>query len=130
MKKRLLTKITPLILTASFYCTSTLAFSSSPENNEDYRPADWTKSDSAEDDAKNAIAHNDLRLLGFAGRGSMIPGLDLTQIQDYSDKCGVRYFTEFSDVIREREQLEQMTRAKEYAVKYNKVILSSCTLSD
>ena len=60
----------------------------------------------------------------------MIPGVDSTQIQNYSDKCGVRYFDEFSDVIREREQLEQMTRAKEYAVKYNRVILTSCTLSD
>ena len=77
-----------------------------------------------------SIRNNDLRLLGFAGRGRNIPGIDSTESQDYRKKCGVRFFDEFGDVIRERAQLEQMKKAKEYAIEYNEVILTSCTLSD
>lgn len=107
-----------------------LAFSTPPEDGDDYNPADWANSKSAEDDARSAIEHNDLRLLGFAGRGSFIPGIDSSQSQDYSEKCGVRFFEEFGDVIREREQLEAMKKAKEYAKRYNKVILTGCTLDN
>jgi len=130
MNKQPQIRFTLSILTALFFNTSVLAFSTPPEDTTPYSPADWSKSNSAENDAKNAIEHNDLRLLGFAGRGTIIPGVDYSQVQDYSDKCGVRFFDEFADVIKEREQLEQMKRAKEYAGKYNTVILTACKLSD
>ncbi|NOQ87585.1 MAG: hypothetical protein GQ550_01550 [Gammaproteobacteria bacterium] len=130
MKTKTCSRLNRYLLVLVFFCTPIQAFSPSPENNEEYTPADWANSDSAENDAKIAITHNDLRLLGFAGKGFNIPGIDSAQSQNYRDKCGVRYFKEFGDVIRNRDQLEQMKKAKEYAVEYNRVILNSCTLSN
>lgn len=112
------------------YSATAQSFSTSPENSENYSPANWQESTSAENDAKNAIVNNDNRLLGFAGRGYTIPGVDSSLAENYSEKCGVRLFEEFSDVIRNREQAEQMSKASEYAIEYNKIILSNCTLSD
>ncbi len=112
------------------YSSISQAFSIAPEETENYHPANWADSDSASNDANNAIKHKDLRLLGFAGRGSTIPGVDATAIQTYRNICGVRYFEEFSDVIRDRDQLAQMKIARQYALEYNKVILTHCQLTD
>jgi hypothetical protein len=130
MNKKTFIRFNPYILSLVFYSSTTVAFSPSPENSENYSPAAWQDSVSAEEDAENAIKHNDLRLLGFAGKNHSIPGVESIQAQDASEKCGVRYFDEFSDVIRDRDQLEQMKKAKQYAAEYNKVILTSCTLGN
>lgn len=130
MNKRTWLRINPYILCIVFCSASVHAFSPSPENSENYSPVDWASSDSAKNDAIYAIEHNDLRLLGFAGRNHKIPGIDSSRSQDYRDKCGIRFFEEFGDVIREREQLDQMIKAKEYAIEYNRVILTRCTLSN
>ena len=130
MKAKTRHNLNPLFICLVFFSSQTLAFSPSPDIEDNYSPADWANSDSAEYDAETAIKHNDYRLLGFAGRGFNLPGIDVAQSQDYSDKCGVRYFKDFGDVIRDREQIEQRKKAKQYAIDYNKVILTSCTLSE
>ena len=130
MNKKPLLRLNPYIFCLLFYSTTALAFSPAPENSENFSPASWADSDSAENDARDAIKHDDLRLLAFAGRNYNIPGLNRDQMQDASEKCGVRYFDEFGDVIREREQLEQMKKAKQYAIEYNRVILTRCTLGE
>ncbi len=130
MNKKTCSRLSPYIFCILFCSTTALAFSTSPEDSEDYSPAAWSDSDSAKNDAIYAIKHDDLRLLGFAGRGQNLPGVDSVKVQEYADTCGIRFFSEFGDVIREREQLEQMKKAREYAMQYNSVILKSCTLAN
>ncbi|MCK4674655.1 MAG: hypothetical protein KAT61_01975 [Gammaproteobacteria bacterium] len=130
MNIKTIIKLTPHILSSIFFSTSALAFSSPPESTDSYSPAEWSSSQSAKNDARDAIEHDDLRLLRFAGRGQNIPGVDNTQTQQYSDRCGIRLFDEFGDIIREREQLEMMKKAREYALEYNEVILTRCKPAD
>lgn len=95
-----------------------------------YTPAPWHEKALAENDASRALANADTRLLAFAMRGYTIPGIDPAQQQAYQAKCGVRFIDGFGDVIRSDEQLEQMKLAREYAVRYNAVIISGCALSE
>ena len=127
MKKPLSDKLASLLFSTVFFSTAAFSFSSSPENTENYTPADWTNSQSAENDAKNAIKNNDLRLLGFAGRSASVPGVDSSDAQRYTDKCGIRYFAEFGDVVKGNNQLIEMKQASDYAKKYNATILGTCT---
>lgn len=123
-------RLNRLIVCSLFYSASILAFSTAPDDDKSYSPAKWQDSLSARDDAETALQHQDYRLMAFAGRGYDIPGIDIEQSQSYAEKCGTRYFEEFSDVIRNQEQLVQMRKARQYATAYNEVILTSCTLSD
>ena len=126
MKKQQIIQIISLLFSGVLYSTSALAFSSPPAETEDYQPADWATSQSAEDDAKKAIENNDLRVLGFALKGYSIPGIEASQYRDYVNTCGIRVFKEFGDVVRGRDQVEQIKQAREYASKYNAVIVKSC----
>ena len=126
MKKLPQKVFSPFIFIAAFYCTSVFAFSSTPSETEAYIPADWSESTSAEADAQYAIDNKDFRLLGFAGRGYDIPGIDVNKKQSYIDKCGIRLFEEFSDVVRSKKQLEEMQQARNYAVRYNQVAIPAC----
>jgi len=131
MNKKIIRRLKQYIYFLVFCCTPllismpSLAFSPAPE---DYTPANWTQSNSATNDAQHAIENDDLRLLGFAGRGFNIPGVKSTQTQTFIEKCGVRYFDEFSDVIREREDITNRQKASAYAVEYNQLILEHCLL--
>ncbi len=108
--------------------SSVFAFSSSPQDDKNYSPAVWASSVSAENDAIHAVKNNDFRLLGFAGRGGNIPGVENTQKQTYIENCGIRYFDEFGDLIRERKQLDLREKARQYATEYNRIILMKCSL--
>ncbi len=126
MNKKASISLTFLSLCNILYSTPLLAFSPAPEHDDAYAPAIWQSSASATNDANDAIRHDDFRLLGFAGRGGNIPGINNAQLQTYKERCGVRFFKEFGDVIRERKQLDQMKKAKRYAADYNRIILTSC----
>jgi len=130
MKKQLHNNYKLFIFSALFCCTSVLAFSSTPPEAEVYIPPDWSISISAENDARYAIDNNDARLLGFATRGYDIPGVDLNEKHAYVKKCGIRVFDKFSDVIRNKKQLDDMKKAREYAAQYNQIILTACTLEN
>jgi hypothetical protein len=127
MKSQTYTRLISFIFSIVFYSSSLLAFSSSPEETP-YTVADWENSLSAEDDAKIAIEHQDLRLLGFAGKGYDIPGINAANQQRYIDSCGLRLFEEFGDVVSNRKQLEKMQQARDYARQYNRIILTACPI--
>ena len=133
MKSQTHNRFISFVFSIVLYSSSVLAFSSAPmsstpEEQSPYTAADWQQSQSAEDDAKKAIEHQDLRLLGFAGRGYDIPGIDADSKQRYIDRCGLRLFEEFGDVVSNRKQLEKMQQARDYARQYNRIILTACPL--
>ena len=130
MKKQLQKLFNPFLFSVIFYCTSVLAFSSTPSEIEAYTPADWSDSTSAANDARYAIDNKDFRLLGFAMRGYDVPGIDASKKQSYIEKCGIRVFDEFGDVVRSKKQLDEMQLAREYAIQYNRVIVTACRLKN
>ena len=130
MKKTPILSVTLGLISSLLYCSVSLAFSSAPDDIQDYEPADWENSQSAREDAIKAVENNDLRLLGFAFRNYSIPGVEFEHVQSYIDQCGVRTFDEFSDVIRDAEHREKLMRANEYAGEYNAIILQSCELTE
>ena len=79
-------------------------------------------------DANTALANGDKRLLCFASRATIVPGVELAQKQAYIDKCGLRFIEGFGDVIRSEEQLENMKKAEAYAKHYNAVIIMQCRI--
>ncbi len=127
MNKLLSTKFSLLLILNFFYSSSVFSMSEIPEDSNNYQPADWSKSQSAEIDANIAIENNDLRLLGFAGRNHNIPGVSSSEVQNVIDKCGIRYFEEFGDVVKSNNQLTLMKQARDYALQYNTAILETCS---
>ncbi len=115
-----------LITGLLFYSTTCLALSSTPPETAEYAPRDWKNSQSAQEDAHYAIENSDLRLLAFAARGANIPGLSADKKEVYSKQCGIRFFEEFSDVIRDKSEADNRKQAAVYARQYNAVILESC----
>jgi len=79
-----------------------------------------------ETDARTAIIKGDLRLLGFALRATVVPGVALTDRQSAMDTCGIRLMKGFGDVVRSDDQANAMQLAHEYAKRYNAVILKQC----
>ena len=109
-----------------FYSGVCLAFSSTPPETAEYTPRHWQNSQSAQEDAHYAIENSDLRLLGFAARGASIPGLSPEQTEIYSKQCGIRFFADFGDIIRDKSEADNRKKAAIYAQQYNAVILESC----
>lgn len=91
-----------------------------------YQAPQWHEMADPENDAAIALENNDHRLLAFALRSASIPGLEPGQIPVYSELCGLRYMSGFGDVIRSAEGLNRMKLAREYAMRYNSVIISEC----
>ncbi len=77
-------------------------------------------------DAQAALTKGDLRLLGFAQRLTIIPGIEPNNRQAAIDACGVRLMKGFGDVIRSDDELSAMQVAHEYAKRYNAVIIERC----
>ena len=128
MNKQRFSRFISCILALELSSFTAIAMSSAPEIDPNYNPANWEKSASATDDAIYAVKNNDLRLLGFALRGYSVPGVESGTKQKYIDKCGIRIFENFGDVVRGGGQLLQMKQAREYAQEYNAIILDSCSL--
>ncbi len=53
----------------------------------------------------------------------------MSRQQGYIDACGLRFIAGFGDVIRSKEQLNEMKIAEDYAKRYNAVILTQCQVS-
>ena len=79
-----------------------------------------------EADAQAAMINGDLRLLGFALRATVVPGVALTDKQAAMDACGVRLMKGFGDVVRSDDQANAMQLAHEYAKRYNAVMVVEC----
>ena len=86
----------------------------------------WVKTADADEDAKAAIAKNDLRLLVIAGRGETTPGLAPELSAKLKPLCGKRYLEGSTDVIRSNEHQQLLQQAFEYATSYNRLIATAC----
>ena len=79
-----------------------------------------------EADARAALHKGDLRLLGFALRATVVPGVAASDRQTAMDACGVRLIKGFGDVMRSDDQALAMQQAHIYAKRYNTVVLAQC----
>ncbi len=86
----------------------------------------WLNTANAQVDANQAIASNDLRLLGLATRSISIPGVAQNRRIRFEQACGVRLLDGVSDVIRSDEHLQLMQKARSYALQYNAIIKTVC----
>jgi len=108
-----------------------MAMSSSPEDEpvspELTRDKQY-KDRNPEEDARTALDKGDLRLLGFALRATVVPGIAAVDRQSMIDTCGVRLIKGFGDVIRSDKQATAMQQAHEYAERYNAVVSKNCLM--
>jgi len=83
-----------------------------------------------EADAQAALDKKDMRLLGFAGRATTVPGVAAADSQAAMDACGVRLMTGFGDVIKSPQELQARHAAHKYAIGYNAIVLKACFKKD
>lgn len=107
------------------------SMSQSPED-APAKPADVVSIEhkNPESDARAALAKGDLRLLGFALRATVVPGVEATDRQAAMDACGVRLMKGFGDVVRSDNELSAMQMAFKYAQRYNTVVIERCLKKD
>ena len=119
---------------ASFFCLlmislPTHAISPVTENTTNTTSSEHGKTlpdSNPEADARAAMVKGDLRLLGFALRATVVPGVALTDKQAAMDACGVRLMKGYGDVVRSDDQANAMQLAHEYAKRYNAVMVIEC----
>ena len=112
-----------IILFAAVFSSQVFAMSHSPEP---YTPPTWHENANAEDDAAFAVAHKDFRLLAYAARNTVVPGVDQNEKAMLSKICGLRMIEGFGDVVRSQAQLQAMKTMHDYAMRYNKIISTQC----
>ena len=79
-----------------------------------------------EADALAALEKRDFRFMALTLRGTVIPGVDPTKMRQYELKCGVKFMPNVTDAIRDKEQLKALQKSRDYAAKYNSVIIERC----
>lgn len=94
---------------------------------EPYTPPTWHENANAENDAALAVAHKDFRLLAYAARNTVVPGVDQNEKAMLSKKCGLRMIEGFGDVVRSQAQLQAMKAMHDYAATYNKIVAAQCS---
>ncbi len=95
-----------------------------------YQPAQWHSQADVESDVKVAVDNQDFRLLAFATRIAVVPGIERTQLEQYREACGLRFMKGFGDVVRSDKDIEEMKQARRYAERYNQLIMQQCSLND
>lgn len=96
-------------------------------NTSDYESQlQWLQQANPQQDAQAALAQGDFRLMAFAQRSLVIPGVDVENSRKYELKCGVKIMEGMTDVIRSEEHLRLMKLAHTYALQYNAVIKTRC----
>ena len=86
----------------------------------------WVHEADAVADAQAALARGDFRLMVVPGRGQVIPGVEASQRNSYSLKCGTRLLPGMSDAVRDEEHLRLLKKASEYGARYNQIIIEKC----
>jgi hypothetical protein len=113
-----------VIILIAFFSNRICAMSPAPDS---YTPAEWSQHADAEKDAGIAIAHKDFRLLAYATRGIIVPGIEQEKKALLSQKCGLRMLEGFGDVVRSQAQLQAMKAMHDYAATYNKIVAEQCS---
>ena len=127
MSKRFNTLSTTTILLVTTALSQPLfAMSQQADTEQAYQPRDWQQSTSPADDAHYALQHEDSRLLGFALRATVIPGVESNKVSQAQHACGVRLFEGMGDVIKLPDDLKKRQAARAYALEYNQVIRQNC----
>jgi hypothetical protein len=75
-------------------------------------------------DARTALAHGDNRLLGVNGVTLGLPGADPDKQSSLAAQYGVRQIEGTSDALESPRHAELVKEAREYALRYNSVILA------
>ena len=78
--------------------------------------------DKPEEDARLRMKHGDFRLIGIGGLGVTYPGLKNMELLC---KIGGRYIEGTSDMIEGKEHADLIEKFREYATKYNKIIINT-----
>ena len=112
-----------IIFLIAFFSSRICAMSPAPDS---YTPPEWNEYANAEKDASIAVAHKDFRLLAYATRGIMVPGIEQDEKALLSQKCGLRMLEGFGDVVRSQEQLKKMRAFHDYVTAYNIIVAAQC----
>jgi hypothetical protein len=91
-----------------------------------FQSLDWVVDADPIADARLAIAGSDLRLLSMARRGAPLPGVPIESAADARDMCGVRYLPGTTDRVLNKQHLELLRSARDYAERYNSVVVQTC----
>ena len=85
----------------------------------------WLATANAANDATDAIANGDTKLLTIAGRGLMIVGVPEPFKAQAQAKCGIKYLNGVSDAIAPGTEV-WVKQATDYANDYNQRLLVHC----
>lgn len=77
-------------------------------------------------DAQQAIANGNKKLIAKAGRGLTIPGIDVNQYPILKAKCGLEYKQGFGDVLYGEHHRRYYNALFSYAKVYNQTMLNAC----
>jgi hypothetical protein len=82
----------------------------------------------AQVDAQLAIQEQDFRLLAQRNKGTSIPGVDLElhQLSELEQQCGLLFMQHSGDEILQRSELILRQEQYVYALIYNNIILPAC----
>jgi hypothetical protein len=79
----------------------------------------WLDSADAQRDLSSALGRGDRRFIGIYGFTRLVPGVDVSLASRY----GVRYLRGTSDALESREHARLNSLARNYAERYNKLLL-------
>ncbi|MBX2809181.1 MAG: hypothetical protein KTR20_11175 [Cellvibrionaceae bacterium] len=108
-------------------CNVTANEKQTPPAAPDYRAAlRWVNTANAEQDVRSALQKGDYQLLVFGGRGEQLPGVSAADSARLRQRCGLRYLSGSTDVIRDQAHLQLLLQANRYARDYNQLMLAHC----
>ena len=89
-------------------------------------PLAWLQQADARQDALAALEKRDFRLIALPRRSLTIPGVEPELARQYELKCGLRLIEGAGDAVHDRQQLELLKKASEYAAAYNAIVKTRC----
>ncbi len=101
-------------------------FFSAGKNHSGPHALDWVESAVVDDDAQQAIARGDYRLLIFTGRGVTVAGIPAAAEADARQRCGIKYLDGSGDVVRSDRGLQLRKLAHAYSEQYNSKVFEAC----
>lgn len=117
-------KITVLILSL-LGCAST-ELPKSDDEKQALESLSWVEHARPEVLARQALQRQDYRLMSFAMRGLISPGVSPVLEEEYQALCGTKVMPGTGDVIRGQLHRQWRNKAREIASEYNQVILAAC----
>jgi hypothetical protein len=98
----------------------------SPQEREAVSALSWLQHADAEHDAAQAGKQGDTRLYLMASRSPTLPGIPVEQAETAKASCGTRILPGSTDMVQGETHLRLLQQARDYAAKYNRLILATC----